>query len=381
MAGQVCVVTEKGSVMPIKVRKWKGKRFDFELDVSARGPDGRWERKRKGFNGSKADAKVEANAMLAEILSSEDEEKPPEKEVPTLAAFESKFMTDHLDANRLKPTTVDTYKYRLRIHLLPKLGHLRLDQIDLAAVQGLKSSLKGQSTNAVNHTLGVLSKVLVFAWDIGVLKSLLWRLKTVKLKPTKPKMQFYDFPEYAALVAAAANVGKHDLALVLLGGEAGLRRGEIAALEWTDVDLRRAVLTVCHTVYKGQLTLPKGGNERKLSMTKRLLEALTAIKPEGKATGRVLRQRDGSVHTETSINEVMPRLTKAAGLKVSRKVHILRHTFCSHLAMRGAKPIQVMELAGHTDLKTTQRYMHLSASMKDSAIRLLEQPIPEGAAA
>ena len=41
----------------------------------------------------------------------------------------------------------------------------------------------------------------------------------------------------------------------------------------------------------------------------------------------------------------------------------------------------IMELAGHTDLQTTQRYMHLSLAMKDSAIRLLEQPIPEGAAA
>jgi site-specific recombinase XerD len=118
-----------------------------------------------------------------------------------------------------------------------------------------------------------------------------------------------------------------------------------------------------------------------LSMTKRLVDALTAIKPEGKATGRVLRQCDGSVHTETSINEAMPRITRAAGLKVSRKIHVLRHTFCSHLAMRGAKAIQIMEFAGHTDLKTTQRYLHLSPAMKDSAIRLLEQPIPEGAAA
>jgi hypothetical protein len=44
--------------------------------------------------------------------------------------------------------------------------------------------------------------------------------------------------------------------------------------------------------------------------------------------------------------------------------------------MRGAKAIQVVELAGHTDLKTTLRYVHLSPAMKDSAIRLLEQPIP-----
>jgi hypothetical protein len=85
----------------------------LELDVSARGPDGSWER--KGFNGSKADAKVEANQMLAEILNPEKQELP-EKEVPMLAAFESRFVKEHLDANRLKLTTIDTYKYRLRIH-------------------------------------------------------------------------------------------------------------------------------------------------------------------------------------------------------------------------------------------------------------------------
>ena len=244
----------------------------------------------------------------------------------------------------------------------------------------MKAKLKGQSATALNHTLGVLSKVMVFAWDIGVLEKLPWRLKTVKVKATAPEMGFYDFGDYARLVKAAAGTGDSDLVMVLLGGDAGLRRGEMAALEWSDVDLANSVLTVRHSLYKGQLTVPKGGHSRKLSMTKRLVAALKAVRPEGKVTGRVLRRPDGA-HTETSINEVMPRITRSAGLKVSRKIHILRHTFCSHLAMRGAKAIQVMELAGHTDLKTTQRYMHLSPAMKDSAIRLLEQPIPEGAAA
>ena len=57
-------------------------------------------------------------------------------------------------------------------------------------------------------------------------------------------------------------------------------------------------------------------------------------------------------------------------------VHILRHTFCSHLAMRGAPARAIQELVGHQDLTTTQRYMHLSLAAKDSAIRLLDQPAP-----
>ena len=55
-------------------------------------------------------------------------------------------------------------------------------------------------------------------------------------------------------------------------------------------------------------------------------------------------------------------------------VHVLRHTFCSHLAMRGAPMRAVQELAGHRDLSTTQRYMHLSPSALTDAIRLLERP-------
>jgi site-specific recombinase XerD len=55
-------------------------------------------------------------------------------------------------------------------------------------------------------------------------------------------------------------------------------------------------------------------------------------------------------------------------------VHILRHTFCSHLAMRGAPARAVQELAGHKELSMTQRYMHLSPAALDSAIRLLDFP-------
>jgi integrase len=51
--------------------------------------------------------------------------------------------------------------------------------------------------------------------------------------------------------------------------------------------------------------------------------------------------------------------------------HTVRHTFCSHLTMRGAT-VGIQALAGHQDLMATQRYMHLSPNMLDDAIRLLD---------
>ena len=59
-------------------------------------------------------------------------------------------------------------------------------------------------------------------------------------------------------------------------------------------------------------------------------------------------------------------------------IHRLRHTFCSHLAMRGTPAKAIQELAGHADRSTTMRYMHLSPASLNQAIRLLEQRGPVG---
>jgi len=65
------------------------------------------------------------------------------------------------------------------------------------------------------------------------------------------------------------------------------------------------------------------------------------------------------------------RAARQAGLK-NRGVHVLRHTFCSNLAKLGAGARAIQELAGHANISTTQRYMHVSENVTDSAIRLLD---------
>lgn len=65
-------------------------------------------------------------------------------------------------------------------------------------------------------------------------------------------------------------------------------------------------------------------------------------------------------------------------MKTLGALHKLRHTFCSHLAMKRAPAKAIQELAGHTDLKQTMRSMHLSPSALDQAIALLN-PTKSGA--
>jgi site-specific recombinase XerD len=86
----------------------------------------------------------------------------------------------------------------------------------------------------------------------------------------------------------------------------------------------------------------------------------------------VLCDKRGASLTQKEVQVTMRRVARKAQVKPA--VHILRHTFCSHLAMRGAPARAIQELAGHQDLTTTQRYMRLSPAALDAAIRLLDGP-------
>ena len=148
------------------------------------------------------------------------------------------------------------------------------------------------------------------------------------------------------------------------------------ALEWTDIDFSKRQLHVARSDWKGRITTPKGGRPRRIPMTTRLADALHAYRHlKG---GRVMYQDDGSPLTQKVVRNFMLKAARRANI-ANGGVHVLRHTFCSHLAMRGAPARAIQELAGHADLGTTQRYMHLSPAAVDAAIQLLEEPVPSAA--
>jgi len=109
---------------------------------------------------------------------------------------------------------------------------------------------------------------------------------------------------------------------------------------------------------------------RFVPLTERLFETLREYRHL--RGPRVLCKDDGQPLSRQSAWTRVRRAVKLAGVPTG--VHILRHTFCSHLAMQGASGKAIQELAGHVDLSMTQRYMHLSPAALDAAIRLLEEP-------
>jgi integrase len=170
------------------------------------------------------------------------------------------------------------------------------------------------------------------------------------LKAPKNDASFQDFDEFERLVEVARSEPLALLA-VLLGGEAGLRCGEIMALEWTDVDFAKRQLTVARSEWKGHLTMPKGGRIRYVPLTRRLSDALRAARHlRGQ---RVLCDSEGKPLSQKVMQVMVRRVARRANVRPG--LHILRHSFCSHLARRGAPARAIQELAGHQDLGTMQR--------------------------
>ncbi|GMR23453.1 MAG: tyrosine-type recombinase/integrase [Acidobacteriota bacterium] len=361
--------------MSVTVRKYK--RGGWEVDVRGDLPDGRTYRERRkspvtSKSGSKRWGEARERKLLEEFSKPKTQREEERKEVPTLEEFKARFLDGYARANRHKPSGVASKETILRVHLVPSLGQKRLDEITSEDVQRLKQQLHNKARKTVNNVLTVLSKLMKVAVEWGVIETVPC---IIKLLPVAlAEADFHDFEEYERLVDAAKRTDPNTHLIVLLGGDAGLRCGEMMALEWTDVDFSaRSRIHVRRAEWKGSVTVPKGGRSRRIPMTSRLAATLRAHRNlKGR---RVLTRKDGRSLTQKIVQVLVRKAARTANLQ-NGGVHVLRHTFCSHLAMRGAPTRAIQELAGHKDITTTQRYMHLSPAAVVSAIRLLENRNP-----
>jgi integrase len=294
---------------------------------------------------------------------------PPPKEVPTLRDFGPRFIEGHARAARQKASGIATKESIFKTHLYPHLGDLRLDAITDERVAALKGALAKKSRKTVNNVLSTLSKLLKVAIKWKELAAMPCAIELFKVSNTV--RAFYEFDDYRRLVEAAARIDTRTLVLVLLGGDAGLRRGEMIGLRWCDVDFKRRQLIIRQAVYAGTVDTPKSGHGRIVDMTVALTDALT--RHRHLRNERVLCTDDAQPVTDKFLRAWHAAAQRRANLPVTTgALHILRHSFASHLTMSGAPLKAVQELMGHEDITTTMRYAHLAPSVRKEAIGLLD---------
>ncbi|MCB9703087.1 MAG: site-specific integrase [Myxococcales bacterium] len=287
--------------------------------------------------------------------------------VPTLAEFCRRWMTEYVIANRLKPSTISNKKILIRNYLVPALGELRLDEISESEIQRLKTRFVDHKPSSVNNILTCLSTILKSAIEWQVIDAM---PRVRKLKKQPQRFEFYDEATYEHLVECTEHTDPRSRLVVLLGGDAGLRAGEMLALRWEHCDLDRGVLRVEENAWCGHVGTPKGNRSRQVVMTDRLRDALAEHRREHGRDVLVLVRDSGEPASKRVLDGWLLVAQRTAALP-KKGPHILRHTFCSRLAARGAAPKAIQELAGHVHSSTTDRYLHLAPSALHTAIGLL----------
>jgi integrase len=300
--------------------------------------------------------------------------------MPTLREFWPRFIKGHCIANRHKPSGVERKECAYRTWLDERLGSKKLDAIGPSDIVALKADLANLAAKSANNVLTTLSACLKFAGPDGLKRSeglgIIEKVPRVRLLPidSDDTPEWYEVHDYRRIIEGAAKVDASTHLLVLLAGSAGLRRGEIIALKWTDLDIKRRIIHVQRSIWcadGGKLheTVPKGGKGRDVDMTTELADALTRHR---NLRERVVTQENGKELTPKIVRMWFTRAQRAAGIEATGAIHRLRHTFCSMLATLGATPKAIQTLAGHASIATTMRYMHLSPSNRAAAIGLLD---------
>ncbi|HEY7471305.1 MAG TPA: tyrosine recombinase XerC [Gemmatimonadota bacterium] len=157
---------------------------------------------------------------------------------------------------------------------------------------------------------------------------------------------------------------RREAALLEVAYGGGLRVGEIAGLDWGDVDSTGSARVV-----------GKGDKERRVPLGEAAIGALQDWKREIGTSGAarseaVFTSRAGSRLTVRQIQRVVTRALERAAERRGLGAHTLRHSFATHLLDRGADIMAVKELLGHESLSTTQLYTHLSRERLKAAYEL-----------
>ena len=286
-----------------------------------------------------------------------------------------------------EPNTYRAYRSAIRRHLIPALGHIKLQKLTIAHLQAFYAEkaemLKPGSLSSINAALGG-------ALEDALKQGLVARnvAKLVDL-PTKQRYEGQILTvEQAKKLLETARGSRLD-ALLLVALTTGLRRGEVAALHWGDIELESGVLQVRHTLVrvngKGLVERePKSkAGRRKIALSVvviealkkhriRQLEARIKMGDRWQESGLVFCEVDGTYFDPNTIWRSFKNLLKVAGLPNVR-FHDLRHGAATVLLAAGVPLKVVSELLGHSSIAiTADIYAHVLPEQQQEVVKKMD---------
>jgi integrase len=342
------------------------------------------ERKRRwhAFAGSKRQAQVEAARLISELQNGTRID--PSR--MTVAAFLERWI-EHMQG-QVSPRSHERYAELCRKNVAPLLGGLALTKLQPAHISqayakalasGRRDGTGGLSARTVTH----MHRVLREALQQGVRWQMLARNPADAVRPPKVERKQMSVLGTDATVELIEAAREMPLFMpILLGVRCGLRRGEVVALRWRNVDLERGQISVVASAEQTDQGVrekeTKSGKGRTIVLSAAEVEELRthrARQAEGLLALGVRLTDDHHVVARADGQPLQPRSLTHAFVKFARqhgfqiRLHDLRHSHATHMLASGVHPKIAQERLGHSSVGITlDLYSHVLPGMQAEAV-------------
>jgi integrase len=290
----------------------------------------------------------------------------------------------------VKPSTAKSYRSMVAEHLRPAFAAYRSDRLTLAVIEQWRARCAariGDGTMAPKFFVNLRNLLhVIVGWARHPSRGYLAHdpvagLERLRLPRTKARPHFE--PAQVVELLKAAAMSPPDDSIIAVALLSGLRRGELFALQWSDLDEGNGQaggrLHVRRSIYQGDVTTPKtADSERVVDVPQRLLDDLAVYKvmhpPIG--DGFIFRQASGRpMDPDAWHREHLVPLLKQVKLRLPRTgLHSLRHTYVSLLIAQGEDARYIADQVGHSTVRLTQDlYAHVFSKTRVAAMRRLDR--------
>ena len=291
--------------------------------------------------------------------------------------YSAKWLSDYAKVS-VKTSTYISYESTVRLHLNPRFGRQFLHRISSADIQKFvseKITKDKVAPKSVVNFLIPLKEMFKHAVVWGYIK----RDPSLYVKRPRVELEEMDFFTPEEIRLFLNNVNSNYYTLFLTAVMTGMRRGELLALQWGDIDWNSNQISVRRSIYRGEFINPKSKNSyRRIMMSPILHHALEQHRLLGKRSVRELVFSNGNglpIDPDNLVKREFHSALDRAGLRRIR-FHDLRHSYASLLISQGENIKFIQSQLGHASAKTTlDRYGHLMPNLENDAARRLDKTV------
>ena len=320
--------------------------------------------------------RTQAETKLAQLIGATDTTTPAVGEQLTVAQVGERYL-QHAQRRGRKPSTVSNIESELRVHLVPYFTDKAINIITTRDISDFVAALetRGLAPKTIRNIIGNLSALCNFAKS----PQRQWLHANPCDGAELPavadggEIRFLALDEIELLVEhARPGIFHHiDRALYRTAAMTGLRRGELLALRWCDVDWLAQRVRVRQNYVRGQFGTPKSKRStRSVPMALAVAAELERLSQTSRFTDDddlvFAHPATGKPMYVAGIARRMRKALKAAQLDDTHRFHDLRHTFGTQCAAAGVAMRTLQEWMGHKHITTTQRYADYAPSSREA---------------